>query len=106
MKLLSDGSSLKSYDTEKDFSYEIAENNMLKGRIDNIERLNVADKTYISIIDYKSGKKKIKIEDSGDSSMFIGSLVDINEFKENNKLLSIFLSINNHSSNFISYYWM
>ncbi len=28
--------------------------------------------------------KKIKIEDSGDSGMFIGSLVDINEFKANN----------------------
>ncbi len=29
--------------------------------------------------------KKIKIEDSGDTSMFVGSLVDINEFNEENK---------------------
>lgn len=29
--------------------------------------------------------KKIKIEDSGDTSMFVGSLVDINDFKEINK---------------------
>ena len=33
--------------------------------------------------------KKIKIEDSGDTSMFVGSLVDINEFKEINKQMEI-----------------
>ena len=31
--------------------------------------------------------KKVKIEDSGDSSMFMGSLVDINDFKDTNKEL-------------------
>ena len=31
--------------------------------------------------------KKVKIEDSGDSTMFVGSLVDINEFNRENKEL-------------------
>jgi len=31
--------------------------------------------------------KKVKIEDSGDSSMFVGSLVDVNEFNAENKEL-------------------
>lgn len=29
--------------------------------------------------------KKVKVEDSGDTGMFIGSLVDVNEFDEENE---------------------
>lgn len=53
---------LNEISTEKPFSFKIGDINFI-GKVDKIESKNEGDKTYINIIDYKSGKNKKTIDE-------------------------------------------
>lgn len=81
-------------ENEKEFKYDIGSDNStpiyVKGKIDRIEKVEAKGATYVSVIDYKTGKSSKKLDtkemDDGHSIqllLYLDNLLNNNENKDN-----------------------